>query len=105
MPGRDHAFSAMAAVSLLILFNIATIIGYFSLFNISNVEKYKIPLFVFAITVLVINYYVFIHKKKFEKIEAIFINESKEQKRTNSVIVIAYVLLTFIFLFWVLINK
>ena len=102
MPGSDNAFSAMIALSLLILFNIATIIGYFKLINSSNIEKYKKLLIVFAIIVLVINYLIFINKKRYKKIETKFINESSKQKRNSSIVVIIYVLLTFIFLFWVL---
>lgn len=105
MPGNDNAFSAMAALSLLILFNIASIIGYFNLINILNLEKYKKSLIVFAIMVLVINYLIFIHKKKYEKIETKFINENKAQKKISSFITLIYVFLTFIFLFWVLFNK
>jgi hypothetical protein len=105
MPGKDHAFSAMAALSLLILFNCATIIGYFQLLDNSNIEKYKIPLFLFAIFVLVINYSIFIHKKKFEKIKIKFAKATKKQQLIGSIGVIAYVFVTFFLLFLVLFYK
>jgi len=105
MRGTDNAFSAMTALSLLILFNIATLLGYFELIDDSNIEKFKKPLIVFAIMILVINYFIFIHKNRFEKIANKFVNETKEQKRNSSIIAIAYAILTFVFLFLVLFFK
>jgi len=105
MPGKDHAFSAMAAQSLLFLFNFISIIGYFRIIKSSNITMYKMPLIFFAIMVLVINYFIFIHKQRYEKIETLFIKENKKQKVIGSIIVIVYVFLTFVFLFWVLFNK
>ena len=102
MPGRDHAFLAMVALSLLILYNFITIIGYLNFINSSNINKYKTPLIVFAILVIAINYFIFIFKNKYVTIEAEFINESEKQKFISSIVVLIYVFLTFVFLFWVL---
>jgi len=102
MPGRDHAFLAMVALTLLILYNFISIIGYLNFINSSNIDKYKTPLIVFAIMVLAINYFIFIFKDKYVKIEAEFINESEKQKCISSIIVLIYVFLTFVILFWVL---
>ena len=105
MPGQDNAFTAMAALSLLILFNIATIVGYLKVFDSSNIKNFKAFIFSFAIMVLVINYLVFIHKKRYEKIETKFISESQKQRKARSFIVLTYILLTFILLLCVLFNN
>jgi cytochrome c biogenesis protein CcdA len=105
MPGRDYAFSAMTALSLLMIFNIATFIIYFRLLKYYSIQQVKIPVILSVVLILIVNYFIFIFKDKFLEIEKRFICESEKHKKLKSIPIIIYVFLTFIFLFWVLFNK
>ncbi len=105
MPGRDYAFSAMAALSLLLVFNIATVIVYFRLLKNFTYQQVKIPVILSVALILVANYFIFVYKDKYIEIEKRFINRIEKQKKLRSIAIISYVFLTFVFLFWVLFNK
>jgi len=105
MPGRDYEFSAMTALSLLIIFNISSLIAYFRLLKSYSFQQVKIPLIISAVLILVVNYFIFIYKDNYIEIEKSFINETQKQKKIRSIPVLIYVFLTFFFLFWVLYNK
>ena len=102
MPGRDHAFSAMSALSLLLIFNIATLLIYFKFFKKFASQQVKIPVILSVVLILIVNYFIFIYKDKYIEIEKRFINEIEKQKKLRSIAIITYVFLTFVFLFWVL---
>lgn len=101
MKGPDNAFLAMVAFSLLIIFNISTFIKHFNFLNNKSYEQIKIPVILGVISVLIINYLIFIHRKKYVEIEKRFINETKRQIFIGNLIISIYTLLTFVFLFWV----
>lgn len=46
MPGRDHAFLAMAALSLLILYNVLSMIIFLKLFAGFTYQQVKVPVIV-----------------------------------------------------------
>lgn len=105
MPGSDHAFSAMAALSLLIIFNIATVIVNFKLFIDFSYQQVKIPVILSVVLILTINYLIFIYKSKYIEIEKRFLNEMRKHKQLRSIAILTYVFLTFIFLFWILFDR
>jgi hypothetical protein len=105
MPGRDYAFSAMTALSLLIVFNIAVLIVYFRLLKNYSFQQVKIPTILSTVLILVVNYFIFMYKDNYIEIEKSFINETQKQKKIRSIPILIYVFLTFIFLFWVLFNQ
>lgn len=102
MKGNDHAFLAMVALSLLLMFNISTIVLYFDLLNNMVYQDLRLPIILGVILVLVVNYFVFIYRNKYKKIEKIFKNETKKQRIVGSIIIIIYTILTFVLLFSVL---
>jgi hypothetical protein len=97
--GSDHAFLAMVALSLLLMLNISTLILYFDLLNDMIYDDIRLPIILGVILVLVVNYFVFIYRNKYKKIKKLFMNETKRQKIIGSIIIITYILLTFVLLF------
>lgn len=105
MPGRDYAFSAMAALSLLLILNIATVIIYFRFLKNFSFQQVRIPVVLSIVLILAANYFIFVYEDKYIEIEKRFNNEVEKQKKLKSGAIIIYVFLTFVFLFWVLFNK
>ena len=95
--GRDDvAFSATVGLTFLLGLNLIVI--SFKLFPATvkslNEYQYKIPLLIVSGAILIINYFLFVFKKRYEDIEKQFINESKRKKRIGNFIVIAYVIIS-----------
>lgn len=75
---------------------VAVIMSFFSLlyivfdvqFNIEEIPKAKI--LVFGYGILVVHYFLFIHKGKYKKIEQEFKNESKEERKRKGRWVLLY---------------
>jgi hypothetical protein len=96
MDGTDHAFKAMAALSLILMWNFITIAIYFEVFD--NIDKYTFV--VTVIGILVINYFVFIHNKKYLEIEELFKNESKAQKKIGGLATLIYAIFSLVIMLW-----
>jgi hypothetical protein len=92
MDGTDHAFKAMAALSLLLIWNFITIAIYFDFFD--NIDKYT--LIFTLISTLVMNYFVFIYNKKYLEIEVLFKNESKSQKTIGGGVILIYAIFSLV---------
>jgi hypothetical protein len=92
MDGTDHAFKAMAALSLLLIWNFITIAIYFDFFD--NIDKYT--LIFTLISTLVMNYFVFIYNKKYLEIEVLFKNESKSQKKIGGGVILIYAIFSLV---------
>ena len=91
----DVAFSAMLGFSFLLFLDINTI--YISVFPVTNINfnnHYRTPLIILYIIVFIINYFLFIYKKRYKEIEKQFKNESTKNKRIGSIIVIVYVIIS-----------
>jgi len=94
MPGKDHAFSAMAALCLIICYNIVSLIILVDKYYDIPIKKGGNLIIVFVIILFVSNYFIFIHKARYKKIEGKFKNESKVNMLVSSVGTILFVLFT-----------
>ena len=90
MKGNDNSFSAMAALTLLLGFNILAIVNVTGLMEKYTYEQLKVPIILGGISLFVINYLIFLKDKKYLEIEKIFINESKRKKQIGNIIIILY---------------
>lgn len=99
----DVAFSAALGLSFLLGLNFIVI--FIKLFAITqgnlNEYRYKIPLLIFFVAILITNYLIFVFKKRYEDIEKQFKNESNRNKQIGNIIVITYVILSLSLVFMV----
>jgi len=94
MPGRDHAFSAMAALCLIIGYNLLSLMILIDSHYDIPINKGKNLVVFLVILLFVSNYFIFVHKERFKKIVERFKNESKNNKIASSIGIIFLVIFT-----------
>ena len=102
----DVAFTSAMVLSSLVLINIICVISLIRIFFLSITfitGKYIIT--ILGLANVLINYFLFVHKNKFLKIEKRFQDETYNQKNARSVYIYLYVTLTFVFIFIVAMLK
>ncbi len=98
----EVSFSAMLGLSFLLFLDINAL--YIILLPVTQVnfkDQYRIPLIILYIAVFIINYFLFIYKKRYKEIEKQFKNESTRNKRIGNAIVIAYIIISLLLVFMV----
>jgi hypothetical protein len=90
----DVAYSAVLGLSGLLILNAFILIKIFGL-NESNLNLIRPIGFVCASLIILINYYIFIFKRKYFIIAYKYRNESRKSKNINGIIVLFYVFTTF----------
>ncbi len=100
MDGSDHAFKAMAALSIIIIWNLTTLAAYIDIYQYTNYETLKIPAILAMVAILVINYFIFIHNKKYIEIEASFKDLPLSKKKRGSLGVLIYAILSLVVMLW-----
>lgn len=101
----DVAFSSMAGLSGLLIFNLVSIINLVNPITKSNWGTVKNYIIAFAIIIFVFNYLVFIYKDKYKEIEKTFSKETNKQKKVSSLIVSIYLVLTLILIMTSMIHS
>jgi hypothetical protein len=94
MPGRDHAFSAMAALCLIIGYNLVSIMILADSYYDIPANKGKGLIIALVVLLFISNYFIFIYKDRYKKIEERFKNESKNNKIASSIAIIFLVFFT-----------
>jgi|SRR5699024_1562216 len=90
----DNEMGPIFGVTVLIGWNFALIYNKTSIVNMSIFESHKPYIIVFVITIFIINIILFSNKKRVNRIEERYKNESKMHKITGNVVVLIYVILT-----------
>jgi len=96
----DVAFSSTMGFSSLLIINSLEILFQFRLLTKHNFNDYKILLIVFWTTIMIFNYFRFVHNKKYKIIEKRYSKiDIGKRNRISSILVSTYVLLTFFLIF------
>jgi hypothetical protein len=88
------AFLAVITTSFIFWLNIFTISGFLRKVNILPTFFNKTNWIAFLITLFAIDYFLFMHKKKYEKIIQMFKDETRGEKVKNSLFVLLYIFLS-----------
>lgn len=99
---HNNEWGVMYALSFLIYVNLIEF--YVAIFNISSRNfnhGYKVGIIVIGILLFVGNYFIFLHKDRYKKIESKFRNEPVRKKKIRGVLIIVYIVITFLLVFFV----
>ena len=95
--GEDHltgAFMAIFTISLLFWLNIFMVVGLLRKIDVIPIFFSKTAWISFMIFLFIIDYFIFVHHKKYEKIIKMFKDEPRNKKIKNGLLVLLYVLLS-----------
>ena len=90
---EDAHYTALLLVSFLMFINIYSFISTLELFFFPKVEYSYYPLFIIQLLILVINYFLFIHRDKHKHI---IVSQNKRNKYFTSIFTITYFLASII---------
>lgn len=96
-------FSSFLGVSIFKVLNISTLIFTFLLLCVKGNSVY--PKWLHALmmlAMLIVDYFIYIHKGQYKEIIERSKNLEKEKLRKKDIIIIVYMILTFVLLFWVI---
>ncbi len=102
--GEDHvtgAFMALFTSSLPIWLNIFSIIALLRKIDLFPVFFSKTVWLSFMVLLFVVDYFLFVHRKKYEKIIQLFKDEPKAKRRKGSLLVLLYILISVVFFIFV----
>ena len=105
IPGREHAFLAMSAMSFIIGCNLVSLLIIIDKFYDISINHEKSIIIILIAFLFICNYFIFIHKERFIKIEEIFKDEKNINKIISSTMSTLYIILTFALLFVLLFYK
>lgn len=95
--GEDQitgAFMAIFTISLLFWLNIFTAVGLLRKIDVILIFFSKTAWIGFMFFLFIIDYYIFVHHKKYVKIITMFKDEPKNKKIKNGLLVLLYILLS-----------
>ena len=96
----ESAYTAMIFVNLFMFMNIFAVGGILNRFNLLPVFfKSKIQIVIFIIVLLIINYFVFLHKKKYNKFCDEFEEKTNSNSKKNGWLIVLYFILSTSLLF------
>jgi len=86
---------AVITISTLFTLNIITIVGVLRKIDILTSFFNKTGIYLLLVVLLIINYFLFMHKRKHLKIKDKFASENKKQKIIHGILVLLYGFLSF----------
>lgn len=99
IPGKDHAFLAMLALTGILFINMVNGITLYERITKNKLDNVPILLLAIFIIIFSLNYYLFIHNKKYNKIENELNNKNIVSKIFGSIILIILLFFTIFFAF------
>jgi len=99
-------FSTLMGFSVFIIINLSTIIFAFYIFIWKNPLDYpKIVHFIIMVSVVVINYLIFIHNRKYIQILEMAKSVEKKRIHLNDKLTILYIIITFSSVIWIVLQS
>ncbi len=99
-------FSSLLGISIFQILNISTVIFVFLLYVLKDPMAYpKWVHLILMFLILILDYFIYIHKGKYKEIIKESENETKEALRKKDIYSIIYLLLTFGLFVWIIIKS
>lgn len=92
-------YNAMFGISFFMFLNISFLFGLMQI-NIGHYIKpddnlYKLIVVLLGIMLFIINYFLFVNNKKYERIAIEFTNEASSKRKKNTILILLYITLSF----------
>lgn len=98
-------FSSLLGVSVFKVLNISTLIFSFLLLYTKDIKDYPKWLYVLMmLAVLITNYFIYIHKRRYKEIIEESKNQGKQKLRRKDIILVIYIIVTFLVFFYVVLE-
>lgn len=99
---HNNEWGVMYALSFLIYVNLIEF--YVAAFSISSKNfnhGYKVGIIIIGILIFIGNYFIFLHKDRYKKIENKYRNEPVRKKKIRGILIGLYIVITFLSIFFV----
>jgi hypothetical protein len=90
---NDSQFSALTAITLIEIFTLSIILSFLKI----KINFTKLLALVLFLTLLLLNYLIFLRNNRYQRIKEKYENEQRKQRIIGSACVILYILLTIFF--------